>query len=82
MICYCCRAPLTRRLYWNSPNAPKAEDGSMFSEIPGPRPVCPKCAADLDGMDGKGKHLLRTFHAYEDGVGDGKKIVPAASSYL
>lgn len=83
IACYSCRGPLTRRLYWNSPNAPVvAEEASMFSAVPGPRAVCPACAERLDALDGKGKHLLRKFHAHEDGVGDRKRMVPSPAEMM
>lgn len=84
IACYRCRSPLTSRRYWNSPNAPAVacDEDSMFSDTPGPRPVCRPCADDLDTLDSKGKHLLRKFHAHEDGVGDPKKMVPTPASFL
>lgn len=84
MICYTCRAPLTKRLYWHSPNAPEPSgDDSMFSTVPGPRPVCPPCAESLDRLDSKGKWLLRKTHAEDDGrVIPGSALPPSAKTAM
>lgn len=76
--CYTCRAGLLRpRLYLNSP------DQDTISKVPGPRPVCGKCADTFTALDSKGRYLLRKIHAHDDGRPiPGNDFGPSASEAM